>query len=79
VSWEVGLAGVKLAPLAGAHDLAGVGDRGGPVKALAECVAHKGTRRRMMAAYARVDVPDKLTVLGNGDSPLQDTGCGTLV
>jgi hypothetical protein len=28
---EVGFAGVELAPLAGAYDLAGICDRGGPV------------------------------------------------
>jgi hypothetical protein len=64
VSWEISLAGIELAPLAGAYDLAGVGDRGGPVEALAECVAHEGARCRVMAAYARVDVPDELTALG---------------
>jgi hypothetical protein len=72
VSREVSLAGVELAPLAGAHDLAGVGDRGGPVKALAECVAHEGAQCRVMAAHARVDVFDKLTTLGDGDALLQD-------
>jgi hypothetical protein len=39
MSQKVGLAGVKLAPLAGVHDLVGVSDRSGPIKALAERVA----------------------------------------
>jgi hypothetical protein len=42
VSREIGLAGVELAPFACAHDLAGVGDRGGPVEALAKRIAHEG-------------------------------------
>jgi hypothetical protein len=37
---EVGLAGVELAPFAGAYDFTGVRDRGRPVKALAESVAN---------------------------------------
>jgi hypothetical protein len=41
MSREIGLAGIKLAPLAGAHDLVGISDRGGPIKALAERVAHR--------------------------------------
>jgi hypothetical protein len=32
-----------------------------------------------MAAYARVNVSDKLTALGDGYAPLQDAGCGALV
>jgi hypothetical protein len=72
VRWEVGLAGVELAPLAGAHNLVGVGDRGGLVEALAERVAHKGARRRVVAAHARVDVAEELAPLRNGYAPLQD-------
>jgi hypothetical protein len=56
VRWEIGLAGVELAPLAVAHNLVSVGDCGGPVEALAECVAHEGARHRMVASHARVDV-----------------------
>jgi hypothetical protein len=78
-SREISLAGVELAPLAGTYDLVGVGDRGGPVKALAERVAHEGTWRRVMAAYACVDVSNELATLGDGDAPLQDTGRGALV
>jgi hypothetical protein len=69
---EIGLAGVELAPLAGAHDLASVGDRGGPVEALMERVAHEGARRRVVAAHARVDVVEDLVPLGDGYAPLQD-------
>jgi hypothetical protein len=50
---EVGLAGVELAHFARAHDLAGVGDRGGPVEALAERIAHEGVWRCMVAAHTR--------------------------
>jgi hypothetical protein len=31
----------KLAPLVGVHDLVGISNRGGPIEALAERVAHK--------------------------------------
>jgi hypothetical protein len=44
VSWEITLAGVKLAPFAGVHDLVGVSDRDGPTKALAPRGGH--TRMR---------------------------------
>jgi hypothetical protein len=79
VSWEVSFAGVKLAPFAGAHNLAGVSDRGGPVEALAERVAHEGARRRVVDAHARVDVAEELAPLGNGYDPLQDARRGALV
>jgi hypothetical protein len=61
VSWEVSFAGVKLAPFAGAHDLAGISNRGGPIEALTECVAHEGVWRRVLAAHARVNVSKELT------------------
>jgi hypothetical protein len=54
---QVGLAGVELAPFAGAYDFASVCDRGGPVKALAERIANEGTRRCVMATDPRVNVP----------------------
>jgi hypothetical protein len=69
---EIGLAGVELAPFASAHNLAGIGDRGGPVEALAERVAHEGEQRRVVAAYARMDVAEELTPLRDGDASLQD-------
>jgi hypothetical protein len=75
---EVGLAGVELAPFAGAHDLAGVGDRGGPIEALAERVAHEGARR-VVAAHARVYVLKELAPLRNGYASLQDAGRDALV
>jgi hypothetical protein len=53
--WEVGLAGVELAPLAGAYDLVGVSDRGGVVEAMAERITHEVMRRRVVAAHACVD------------------------
>jgi hypothetical protein len=71
VSGKVGLAGVKLAPFAGAYDFAGVRDRGRPIKALAERIADEGTRRCMMAADPGVDVPQELAPLGDGHAPLQ--------
>jgi hypothetical protein len=43
-----------LAPFAGGHDLVGVSDRSGPIKALAECVAHESARRRVVAAHTRM-------------------------
>jgi hypothetical protein len=71
--------GVKLAPLAGAHDLTGVSDRGGPVEALAERVAHEGVWRCVVAAHACVNVSKGLTPLRNGYAPLQDARRGALV
>jgi hypothetical protein len=66
MSGEVGLVGVKLAPLAGAYDIAGVRNRGRPVKALAESIANESTRRGVMAADPGVDVPQELAPLGDG-------------
>jgi hypothetical protein len=75
----MGLACVELAPFVGAHDLVGVGDRCGPVEALAECVAHEGARCFVVAAHAYVDVSNELPTVGNGDAPLQDAGRGALI
>jgi hypothetical protein len=49
MSREIGLAGIKLAHFAGAHDLIGVSDRSGPIKALAEHIAHESAWRRVVA------------------------------
>jgi hypothetical protein len=76
---EIGLAGVELAPFAGAYDLAGVGDRGGPVEALAERIAHEGAWCCVMAAYARMYIPEELASLRDGYTSLQDTRRGALV
>jgi hypothetical protein len=76
---EVGFAGVKLAPFAGAHDLAGISDRTGPVEALAECVADESTWRRVVAAYARVNVSKELVLLRDRHASLQDARRGALV
>jgi hypothetical protein len=70
VRGEIGLASVKLAPFTGAHDLASIGDRGGPVKALAERIAHEGARCGVVAAYARVYIPEELAPLGDGHASL---------
>jgi hypothetical protein len=79
VSWKVGFACVKLAPLAGAHDLVGISNHGGPIEALAERVAHEGARCRVVAAHARVDVSNKFVIVGDGDAPLQDARRDALV
>jgi hypothetical protein len=79
MSGKVGLAGVKLAPLAGAYDLTGIRDRGRPVKALAEGIANEGARRCVMATYPRVDVPQELAPIRDGHAPLQDAGGGALL
>jgi hypothetical protein len=47
VSREVSLAGIELAPLAGVHDLVGISNHGGPIKSLAERIAHEGARCRV--------------------------------
>jgi hypothetical protein len=79
VSWEVGFACIKLAPLAGAHDLIGISNRGGPIESLAERVAHEGARHRVVATHTHVDVSNEFPTVGNGDAPLQDPGRGALV
>jgi hypothetical protein len=56
------LAGVELAPFAGAHNLPGIGNRRGPVKALAEHIVHEGTRCRVVSAYPYL--ARQLSVLG---------------
>jgi hypothetical protein len=76
---KVGLAGVELAPFAGAHYLAGISDRSGPVEALAERVAHEGVWRRVVAAYTRVDVLKELAPLRDEYASLQDARRGALV
>jgi hypothetical protein len=53
VSREISLTSIELTPLAGAYDLVGVSNRGAPVKALAERVAHDGTWRRVVATRPR--------------------------
>jgi hypothetical protein len=70
VSWEIGLACVKLTSLAGAHDLVGISNRGGPIEALAERVAHEGVWRRVVATHACVDVLNEFLAVGDGDAPL---------
>jgi hypothetical protein len=77
--WEIGLAGVELAPLVGAYDLIGVSNHGGLVEGLAERITHEGTRRRVVATHASVDVSGELMPLGDGNAPLQDVGRGALV
>jgi hypothetical protein len=79
MSWEVGLARIELALFAGPYNLIVMGDRCGPVEAMAERVAHEGVRCSVMAAHGCVDVLDELLTVGNGDASLQDPGCGTLV
>jgi hypothetical protein len=76
---EIGLVGVELAPFAGAHDLAGVGDRGGPVEALAERITHEGAGCCVMTAHARMYIPEELTPLGDEHASLQDARRGALV
>ena len=76
---EVYLSSVELATLAGPNDVSGVGDRGGPVKALPKCVTHEGAWHGVVAADASMDVADQLLALGDGDASLQDTRGATLV
>jgi hypothetical protein len=76
---EIGLAGVELAPFAGAHDLAGVGDHGGPVETLTERIAHEGVWCYVMAAHAHMYIPEELAPLSNGYASLQDSRRDALV
>ena len=64
---------IKLATRAGPHNVGGVGDRGGPVKALPKRVTHESAWGGVMAADASMDVTDQLLALGDGDASLQDT------
>ena len=66
VSREVRLPGIELATLTGPHDVGGIDDHSGPVKALPKCVAHEGAQRSVVTADAGVDVPDQLLPLGMG-------------
>jgi hypothetical protein len=59
-----------LAPLAGAHDLVGVNDHSGLIKALAECVAHEGAWCRVVATHARMNVSNELAAVEDGDASL---------
>ena len=70
---------IELAPLAGPHNVGGVGDRGGPIKSLPEHVTHEGARCGVMAADAGMDVADQLLALEDGDASLQDTRGTALV
>jgi hypothetical protein len=70
---EVGLAGVELAPFTGAHNLTGICDRGGPVEALVERIAHESARRRVVTAYSRVYVLKELAPLRYRHAALQDS------
>ena len=79
VGREVRLSSVELATLAGPHDVGGVGDRGGLVKALPKCIAHEGARRGVVTADAGVDVPDHFLALGDQDAALQDARGTALV
>jgi hypothetical protein len=72
VRGEVYLSSKELATLAGPHNVGGVGDRGGPVKALPKRVTHEGTWCGMVAADASVDVADQLLALGDEDASLHD-------
>ena len=70
VIWEVCFLAVELAALTGPHNIGGVGDRGGLVKALPKCVAHEGARCSVVTADAGVDVTDQLLALGDWDAAL---------
>ena len=68
VGREVHFSSIELATLAGPHDVSGVSDRGGPVKALSKRITHEGARRGVVTADASVDVMDQLFALGDGDA-----------
>ena len=70
---------IELAPLAGPHNVGGVGDRGGPIKTLPKCVTHEGARRGVMAADAGMDVVDQLLALRDGDASLHNAQGTALV
>ena len=72
VGREVHLPGVELATLVIPHDVDGVCDRGGLVKALPKRVAHEGAWRGVMTADASVDVTDQLLALWDGNASLQN-------
>jgi hypothetical protein len=72
VCGKVGLAGVELAPFAGAHNLAGICHRSRPVKALTERVSHEGAWCRVVTVHTRVNVSKELAPLRDRYASLQD-------
>jgi hypothetical protein len=67
---HVHLPSIKLAPLAGVHNLLGVGNRRQPVESLAERVPNQGSRHSVMSACSAVDVDQQLSPLLDGDAAL---------
>ena len=70
---ELCFSSIELATLAGPHNVCGVGDRCGPLKALPKRVTYEGAWRSVVATDVSVDVADQLLALRNGDASLQDT------
>ena len=79
MSREVRLTGIELAAFAGPHDVIGISNRGGPVKALTKCITHEGALCGVVTADGSVDVTDQLLALGNGDASLQNARGTALV
>ena len=64
---------VVLTPFAGAYNLLGIGYRGGPVKALSECISNQGSWCSMMTADSTMDVAQQELPLFARDIELQNT------
>ena len=69
---EVRLPCIVLASLAGAYQLRGVSDRCWPIESLVEGVSNERSRRSMVPAGSRVQVPKQGLAFLGGDASLED-------
>jgi hypothetical protein len=69
----VRLPSVKSAPVAGAHNISGIGYRCWPVKPLPEGVSNKGLGHQVVLASPRVDFSQQFLTFVDGDAPLEDS------
>jgi len=76
---EVSLLSIVLTPLAGVHDLLGIGYYSGLVEALLECIFDQGSRRGMVIADPTMDIAQQTLPLFDGDAALQDPSVASLV
>jgi len=67
------LLGVKLTPMARAHELDGVSYGRWLVEALSESVPYEGPRGSMVTASPRVLILEELSAFLYGDAMLQDS------
>ena len=66
------LPSVKWAPLVGAYNLSGIGNRSWLVEPFSKGVSNEGLRRRMVPASPQVDFTQQLLTLVDRYAPLED-------